>query len=75
MDNWPRVFTIFICTALSEIFKGKKRDKRTRKTAIRNAVYEHGYSQKEVADFLGIYYSTISRALNKKEIAQNKTPY
>jgi putative transposase len=59
--------------ALSEIFKGVPRDKRTRATAIRNAVYEHGYSQKEVADFIGIHYSAISRALNNKEIAQNKT--
>ena len=28
-----------------------------------NAVVEHGYSQKEIADFLGLHYSTVSRLI------------
>jgi len=59
--------------ALSELFKGVKRDKGRRTTTIRSAVYEHGYSQKEIADFLRIHYSTISRAVNRRSNAQNKT--
>ncbi len=59
--------------ALSELFKGVKRDKGGRTTAIRSAVYEHGYSQKEIADFLRIHYSTISRAVNRRSNAHNKT--
>jgi len=38
-------------------------------------VIEYGYSQKEVAEYLGIHYSTISRIVSKgiKAIARNKT--
>ena len=38
-------------------------------TAIKNAVYEYGYTQKQIADHLGIHYSTVSRMVN----AKNKT--
>lgn len=40
---------------------------------IRKAVLEHGYSQKEVAEFLGVHYSTVSRRVNKSDNARNKT--
>ena len=46
--------------------------KRNRKIA--EVVYEYGYSQKEVADHLGMYYSTISRLISKEsEMSRNKT--
>ncbi|MEK6653348.1 MAG: helix-turn-helix domain-containing protein, partial [Nitrospirota bacterium] len=35
----------------------------SRKT--REAVQRYGYSQKEIADYLGIHYSTVSRMVNK----------
>jgi REP element-mobilizing transposase RayT len=41
--------------------------------AIHKAVTEYGYSQKEVSDFLGVHYSTISRRVNKATRARNKT--
>jgi REP element-mobilizing transposase RayT len=46
--------------ALSEILKvgSLKSDE------IRKAIKEHGYSQKEVLEFLGVHYSTISRRVN-----------
>lgn len=50
---------------LGEIFKGirdKGREKRNRKIKI--AIEGYGYSQKEVADYLGIHYSTVSRIVN-----------
>jgi len=36
---------------------------------VKDAVEKHGYSQKEVADHIGIHYSTVSRMIN----ARNKT--
>jgi putative transposase len=40
---------------------------------IRKAVMGYGYSQKEVAEFLGLHYSTISRRVNRIGNARNKT--
>jgi len=59
--------------ALTNIFKEESVDKGVRATAIRKAVLEHGYSQKEIADFLRIHYSTISRAVSGRSNAINKT--
>jgi putative transposase len=47
--------------ALAEILAGG--DDNGRQT--RKAVIDYGYSQKEVAEFLGVHYSTISRRVNK----------
>ena len=41
----------------------KKRDKK-----IAEAAERYGYSQKEVADYLGMHYSTISRLIRKETI-------
>jgi REP element-mobilizing transposase RayT len=43
-----------------------------RASAIKRAVMEHGYSLKEVGDFLGIHSSTVSR-ISRMENARNKT--
>ncbi|MDA8240715.1 MAG: helix-turn-helix transcriptional regulator, partial [Nitrospiraceae bacterium] len=40
---------------------------------IRKAVMDYGYSQKEMAEFLGVHYSTISRWVNKTSNARKKT--
>ena len=51
---------------LKELFKEiQLREKQKRAEKIVQAVNEYGYSQKEVADYLGIHYSTISRLANK----------
>lgn len=47
--------------------RGLFRDEGKRNIRIAEAVYEYGYSQREVADHLGIHYSTISRLLKTKE--------
>jgi putative transposase len=61
--------------SLNELFNEKllrQIQKRNRKIA--EVVYEYGYSQKEVADHLGMHYSTISRLISKEsEISRNKT--
>lgn len=52
---------------LKELFKASiinKKQERDRK--IREAVERHGYSQKEIADYLKMHYSTISRLVNQK---------
>lgn len=47
---------------LEEIFSDKvTRNKVTRDKKIREAIEKYGYSQKEIADNLGMHYSTISR--------------
>lgn len=47
---------------LSEIFFGlKSKDDRNRR--IIQAVFKSGYSSKEVSDYLGIHYSTVSKIL------------
>ena len=52
---------------LDELFKENVReDKRRRDGTIIEAVEAHGYSQKEVADYLKMHYSTISRLVNRK---------
>ena len=53
--------------ALKEIFiREMLLNKRNRNIHIKEAVNKYGYSQKEVADYLGLYYTTISRIVNNK---------
>ena len=42
-------------------------DKRKRDKKIRKAVLEHGYTQREVANHLGIHFTSVSRILKIKE--------
>lgn len=52
--------------ALGAIFSEKARStKPQRDKKIREAMERHGYSQKEIADHLGMHYSTISRLMKK----------
>ncbi|HDK43535.1 MAG TPA: XRE family transcriptional regulator [Desulfobacteraceae bacterium] len=58
---------------LQEIFAGGvKRTKFLRDRKIREAIEKHGYSRKEIADHLGLHYSTISR-LVRDETSKSKT--
>lgn len=40
-------------------------DRNKRKKKAEEAVLKYGYSQREIADYLGIHYSVVSRALKK----------
>jgi len=53
----------------SRIQKGKEA-KRNREIA--DAVDRWGYSQKEVADHLGLHYSTVSRLINEGNLNISK---
>jgi hypothetical protein len=53
---------------LRDIFKLEVvRDKGKRNKSIREAVFEHGYTQREVADHLGIHFTSVSRILRAKD--------
>ena len=43
------------------------RNKRKRNKSIREAVFEHGYTQREVADHLRIHFTSVSRILRTKD--------
>jgi len=53
---------------LSELFNNiAPKDKSKRNTAIASAYLDHGYTMKSIADFLGLHYMTVSRAVNAHE--------
>ena len=50
---------------LNEIFKGEISDKKRRNTNIYTAHTEYGYTYKEIADYLDIHYTTVSKAISE----------
>jgi|GEM_PF-6217173 len=44
-----------------KLFSERRHGKASRERLIARAIANHGYSQMEVASFLGLHYSTISR--------------
>ena len=55
-------------TALSEIFKeGQMRNKTRRNRKITTAHLKFGYTLKEIADYLSLHYTTVSKALKDEE--------
>jgi putative transposase len=52
---------------LDKIFRGRK-TKAQRNTSIYNAHMKQGYTLKEIADHLGIHYTTISKVIAKAEV-------
>lgn len=58
----PRIQRFMGRPSLAGIFTGDVlKDKKERNKAIIKAVEEHGYRQREIADHLGMYFSSISR--------------
>jgi hypothetical protein len=51
--------------SLEEIFRNTKKNKGRRNTGIAEAVGRWGYSQRGVADHLGLHYSTVSRLVKE----------
>jgi len=52
---------------LKEIFQDKGEKRRARNRGIADAVERWGYSEREVADYLGLHYSTVSRLIKEAE--------
>ena len=64
----PRLQRYAARPSLSELFKGKKRGDREERDRIIYAAYvRHGYTMKEIAEYLGLHYATISRAIKRVE--------
>jgi hypothetical protein len=57
---------------LEKLFARRPSDKTARDQLIEKAVSELGYSQIELATFLGLHYSTISRVVAARLEQQNK---
>jgi len=52
-------------TSLNEIFKCK--DKKLKDKAMYEAHPNYGYTLKDIAEYIGIHYATVSRAIKKIE--------
>ena len=48
---------------LNEIFK----DKKSKNQAIYKAYLQYGYTLKDIAEYIGMHYTTVSRAIKKIE--------
>jgi hypothetical protein len=55
---------------LDKLFSQRSRGKTSRDQLITKAVTDYGYSQMELASFLGLHYSTISRILTATQQQQ-----
>ncbi len=54
--------------SLEKLFNAKTRGNMTKRNkAISEAVEKHGYRQREIADHLGMYFTSISRIVNAKK--------
>jgi DNA-directed RNA polymerase specialized sigma54-like protein len=51
--------------ALKEIFKGKAQ--KSKDQVIYEVHLQYGYTLKEIAEYIGVHYSTVSRAIKKIE--------
>jgi hypothetical protein len=59
---------------LEDLFSGKVvGDRKKRNERVGKAVGEWGYSQREVADYLRLHYSTLSRIMKGRDRSTNKT--
>jgi REP element-mobilizing transposase RayT len=72
----PKVQRYLNRPSLVEIFKMAAGEKRRRDKGITEAVRRWGYSEREVADYLRLHYSTVSRLISRgvnSRISKNKT--
>jgi hypothetical protein len=51
--------------ALNDIFKGK--DKKSKDQVMSEAHLQYGYTLKDIAEYIGLYYTTVSKAIKKIE--------
>jgi putative transposase len=68
----PRGQRLIGRTALRKLFEGADNEKAKRDRLIAEAVFEHGYSQMEVARQLKLHYSTVSRLIKALSVPQQQ---
>jgi REP element-mobilizing transposase RayT len=61
-SEFPRAHRFASRPPLARIFEDAT-SRAVRNSRLANAIFDHGYAQKEVAEFLGLHYATVSRAL------------
>ena len=54
-----------VIPALNEIFKAK--DKKSKDQVMYEAHLQYGYTLKDIAEYIGLYYTTVSRTIKKIE--------
>jgi len=64
----PRLQRYAVRPSLRELFNGKRgRGRRVEDKTIYAAYVRYGYTMKEIAEYLGFHYATISRAMKRVE--------
>lgn len=63
----PRIQRYAYRPSIVDIFKGKAKDKKKKDMFIHDAYRLYGYRMNEIADYLKVHYSTISRAIKRME--------
>jgi len=72
MKEVPKLQRHVARPSLSDLIKTKKgKERKTEGKAIYAAYVRYGYSMKEIAEFLGLHYATISRAIKREERGSN----
>lgn len=56
---------------IAKVLERKILDKQTRDKQIYRLHIKHGYTLKEIADYLGVHYTTVSKAI-KEVVDKNK---
>ncbi len=70
----PKIQRLATRPTLEQLFSIGGKEKKARNALIYKAVNDYGYTLKEVGEFLGLHYSTVSKAFRKaKEFAKFKT--
>lgn len=65
----PKIQRYLSRPRIEEILKKERiKDKRARNRQIHKAIMQYGYSIKEIADYLTVHYTTVSKALKKGEL-------
>jgi DNA-directed RNA polymerase specialized sigma24 family protein len=72
VKEFPRSLRHMNRPTLEEIFRNTKERREKRNNGIFRAIELWGYSQREVADYLGFHYSTVSRLLKQFKLGMSK---
>jgi putative transposase len=73
IQELPRVQRFVARPSLEELFQRiKNPGAKERDRTIYRAFKEHGYYLREIADYLGVHYATVSRALGRAETSSIK---
>lgn len=64
----PRMQRYATRPTIADIFKEKILNEQTRDKRMHMAHIKHGYTLKEIADYLGVHYTTVSKAIKGEEV-------